>query len=206
MIQLPALRRGNAAAKLERANGELAKCEASIVELKARLSALDPESDDYQSVAQTIGAQISVQEKALSILSIQVAGLEAKVELEERAAAKARRQVAVKKAETELLPQYLAAVDEHAAALLGPRATKAKLIAARDAIAKAWPVADLELPFLFYLDVSRADRALRATVAADDATAKEIAADFVAYECKLITDLINSWKAPLPPIEDEKAA
>lgn len=201
-MMLPAIIRGGVSAKLERAQAEQGKAEAAIIELQSRLSSLDLEQDDYATTAQALNAQINVQEKALSVLALQVEGLANKVEIEERAAAKARREAAIKKAQGELLPQYLAAVEAHAAALLGPRTTRAKLVEARKAIAQNWPIDDLELPFSFYLDVARADRALQATIGADDATAKEIAADFVAHECRMISDLIKSWA----PAENEEQA
>jgi hypothetical protein len=65
------------------------------------------------------------------------------------------------------------------------------------------------LPFSFYFDTGRADRALQALITADDATAKEIAADFVAHECKQLADLVQGLKQPPASAtenESEKAA
>jgi hypothetical protein len=205
MMGLPALiKSSSASAKLERAQAEHGKADAAIIELRAKLSALDPEQDDFAQSAQTLNAQISLQEKSIGILIIQIAGLEHKLGVKQATAAKARREAAIKKATAEL-SQYLPFVEAFAAALLGPRAARDAMVKRIDAITKGWSVDDLELPFKFYLDVGRADRALQATIGATDEEAKEIAANFVAHECRMIAELIQSWKSPAPA-EEEQAA
>jgi hypothetical protein len=96
-------------------------------------------------------------------------------------------------------------VEDYAAALQGPHTTRTKLAEARNIIAKQWPIENLELPFAFYFDTGRADRALQASIAADDATAKEIAADFVAHECKMLADLVQGLKQAPTETESEAA-
>jgi septal ring factor EnvC (AmiA/AmiB activator) len=134
---LPApLKTGGVSAKLEKARAERSKAEATRRDLQDQLSALDVESDSYPTEVGLLSAQISVAEKLVNTLSLQVAGLESKLVAEEAAEKERRRVAAVAKVEN-LLPTYIKAVEDYAAALR-PSCDAHQLGEARNTIAKQW--------------------------------------------------------------------
>ena len=163
MMGLPALlKRSGVGAKLERAEAELAKCDAAIIELRAKLSALDPEADDFATTAQALNAQISLAEKSVSILIIQIAGLEHKVGVEQAAEKERRRQAAIKVVEA-MLPDREKIVGEIEAAIKALPSLFQKLSAWRAKFVRQYPIADVEFPYAHFID---SDRVLRIVVEA----------------------------------------
>jgi len=185
MSLLPSIiRGGGVSAKLEKARTELAKADSAIAELQSRLASLDCESDDYPTTAQTLNAQISVQVKAVNILALQVAGLETKLAAEQAADAERRRLAAIKKAETELLPLWLAAVEKYVRSIKAERTAREQMAEARKAITAAWPIDTIEPAFRFYFDIDRVIHAAEAGADLDDlaAIAREQMSQLLRFE------------------------
>jgi len=99
-MNLPAMIPGNAAAKLKKAQAELATAEAMRADLQEKLAALDVESDDYPNAVNALTATIAVTQKSIDVLTRQIAGLEQKVAVEQAADRERRRQAAIKKVDT----------------------------------------------------------------------------------------------------------
>src|SRR5262245_52581001 len=151
-MKLPALIKG-AAAKLDKARADRDKAEATIAELESKRDALDIEADDYATARRAFDERIAVQDGMLRILNDQIAGLDAKVATQERAAAASRRIAAIKQVES-MLPERVKIVAAIESVVKSIPSLFEKLEAWHAKFIKQYP-ADVERPYEFFISTDR---------------------------------------------------
>lgn len=204
-MNLPAIIKGNAAAKLERARTERGKVEALLAELRTKRDAVDVAADDYATAYESLDAKVAAQERALVIVATQIEHLQVKAADEAAAAAAVRRAQAIRQVEA-MLPERLKIVAEIERAIQGIPALFARLDRWQRDFVKRYP-ADVEHPYLHFIDPDRvlqntlsALRAIRVEDAGEAITG--LAANEAVHHAELIEDLTNN---PAPEHQSEAA-
>jgi hypothetical protein len=203
---LPAIIRGKASVKLERAMAERDKITAAVGELQSKRAALDIEADDYATARRAFDERIAVQEGILRIINDQIAALESKVAADERAAAAVRRAQAIRAVQS-MLPERAKIVAEIEAAVKDLPGLFDKLAKWQRGFVSKYPSGDLEYPFQHYLDD---DRVIRNVTAALHVIRIEDAVESIdglaAAEAQQHADLIADLQQnSAPHIEPEAA-
>jgi hypothetical protein len=148
--------RRDTATKLTTAHEDLAATESTIADLRHEREAklLDATADDLAA----LDRKIADQQRLAIVFAERITVLQARLATEQAEQQQRRRKAAIAKAEA-LLPKRIDAAAAFEDSVRAVSLALERLDQARSKIVADWP-RDLELPFAFYLDTSRAVRVL----------------------------------------------
>jgi hypothetical protein len=197
-------------AKLAAAHEDLAATEAAISDLQREREGklVDASADEIDA----LDRKINDRRRVAAVFAERIAVLQTRLATEQTEQQRRRRAAAIAKAEA-LLPKRIEAARGFEDAVRGVALALERLDQSRSKIVADWPTADLELPFAFYIDTSRASRVLFEAVAGFAHTGgdlseklfriREAVAGFADNEAQHHTDLIEQLRQPA---QEEQAA
>jgi hypothetical protein len=200
-MKLQTLIKGDTAAKLERAEEDLAATDAAIASAQQERLAklLDGTADDIAE----LDRKIIDQHRVAAVYRERIAGLQSRLATEQTAEREKRRQQAIKVVEA-MLPARAQIVAEIEAAIKALPSLFSKLSSWRDKFVKQYPIADVEFPYAHSID---SDRVLRIVI---DALRNIRAEDFheridglAASEAEQHAALVADLKANAPDVSTD---